>query len=252
MNSQFNFFNAIENAQKYSSENLLYLLDFIVHSMRLQEIYDDFAETKYNKREVKRLTKFLSQKIDPILERDYSIVYNNGSDETQSIMIDLEIFVRNIGLMMVPESEQIQRFMKAYQKDSKKISSISKKIIKKSQEIERQPLPQDKEEYLFMLDYCVNLIFIHKYLSKMKKPQYDVKTLKQMINKIINKLTPLIEKDKGILFEDKSVDLIKFYIGFIDFLGTSKIDQKIVLSQLIESWNYDKKSIEGIVSKILD
>jgi len=235
-----------------SEANLLYLLDVIIHFMMAQESLDNIKNDKtYFRFKLKKLTNELSADIEPILERDYSLVFKNGQETTLNIISEFEILVRYVALNKVPPKETLQNMVKAYNEKCKFIGSIAKKVIK-SDERKVKPLTKRENDFLHLLDYTVNLVFLHKYLGMLTESQYNCLVLKSKINSILEEIKPILKKDFSAVFkEGENTDLIQFYKDWINFLGDTKIDQKIVVAQLVESWNINPKALEGAVNKTL-
>lgn len=242
----------IRKAMRHNEGNLLYILDAIIHFMMVQESYENLKEgKKYLSKSVKMQAKRLFEDIEPIVKRDYEIVFFNGQETTLNIIAEFEILTRYIAIMKVPEKQMMQDMVTAFNNNTKLIGSISRKIVK-SDNREKKELTPEQQEYLHLLDYAVNLVFLNKYLDVVKESHYNKLVFQQKINSLLKALKPLVMKDKGLVFTTiEETDLIEFYSNWISFLGKTKIDQKIVVSQLIESWNIDSKSFEGAVKKVL-
>lgn len=245
----FNPVAEINNSVKFGSDNLLILLDAILHFMITQEMYANVSlDKKYLKFEFKKAAKEFDNYLNPIVSKDYGQVYKNGSETTLDLISEFEIFIRYIAICKVPEKKELQDLMKLYNKDAKLVASICKKILKK---YDSRDIPNPSEEakaFLNLLDYVVNLVFLENYVSKLKETHYNCTLIKNHINKILNLAKPILKKDFELVFKkEDSVDLIEYYRDYVSFLGDTKIDQKIVVSQLTEAYNINKKAILGII-----
>lgn len=252
LNSSFNPIAEVKKASRNSEANLLYLLDVIIHFMMAQECLDLIKRDKtYLRFRLKKLTSELSNEIEPILKRDYSIVFKNGEETTLNIISEFEILVRYIALNKVPPKESLQDMVKAYNLKCKAVGSITKKVIK-SDDREANELSKKETDFLHLLDYIVNLLFLYKYLGMLTESQYNCTLLKKKINLIIEEVRPILKRDFNTVFKvGDGSDLIYNYKDFIGFLGSTKIDQKIVVAQLVESWNINPEAMKGITQKTL-
>ena len=241
-------------------ENLLFVLDTIIHFMMVRESFDyidndNLKKTAfYFKGNFKTKSKELRKILDPIVKRDYALVYANGEDTTNKLIVDFEIFVRYIGLTKLPSKEEVQNLSKAYNQNPKLIGSISKKVIVNTLKDTKpsEVLSKEQNNLLRLLDYAVNLVFLEKYLFKIEETDYDIYKITTLIKSILKEIKGIINKNYHLLSkEPPKEDMIEFYRDFADFLGNVKIYEKIAIAQLIESWNNDQKSIRGAVNKTL-
>jgi hypothetical protein len=208
----------------------------------------------YFKGNFKTKTKELRKLLEPIIQKDYALVYSNGEDTTNKIIIDFEIFVRYIGLTKLPSKEEIQNLSKAYNENPKLIGSISKKVIVSTMKEDKpsEILTKEQNNLLRLLDYAVNLVFLEKYFLKIEDTRYDIYKITTLIKTILKEIKGIINKNYHLLSKTPpKEDMIEFYRDFVGFLGNVKIYEKIAIAQLIESWNNDKKSIRGAVNKTL-
>lgn len=246
---KFNPVSDIRKAERHNPDNLLYLLDTIIHFMMAQESFDILQKSeRYYRQELKKLTRSLADDINPIVSKDYTTVYRNGDVQTQNIISEFEILVRYLAIGSVPEKEKTQDLVKAYNQNKKLVGSIAKRVVR-SDSRELKTISKEEMEYLSILDYTVNLVFIEKYLNKLKECHYNKTLLLLKIAKILFVLGPILKRDYHIVFKTTPpFNLIDFYRDWMDFLGSTKVDQKIVISQLIEAWNVDKKAVEGTIN----
>lgn len=243
-------------ALTHKESNLLFLLDTIIHFMMMQKKYDAISNKKdpapFYKQNFKLKSNQLLTELEPFINRDYGLVFKNGEETTNNIIIELEMFVRYIAIGKVPTFEEIQYLSKAYNQDEKLIGSISKKIIKKKDFEIVKPLGKKETDLLNLLDYSVNLVFIEKYLSKVIGTDYNTNKILGLISAILKEANVIIEANYKAVFKVKpKSDVIQFYRDFGEFMGEVKIYEKIAIAQLIEAWNRDEKSINGAVNKTL-
>lgn len=239
-------------------QNLLFLLDTIIHFMMAQESFDEF-ENKVDKEPAsffrssfKMRSTQLYKDLEPIISSDYAKVYSNGSEETQNIILEYEIFIRYIALAKIPQNAELQQISKAYNENPKLIGSISKKVVKSSNK-KSNSISKKEKEFLHLLDYTVNLVFLESYMDKLVGTKYPTVMLRQRIASVLREIGPIIKQNFHLVFHNEGPrDLIAFYREFIEFMGDIKIYEKIGIAQLIEAWNIDKKSFTGAINKVLN
>lgn len=243
------------NAQQTES-NLFCLLDTIIHFMMSQEKFDTLAgRTMHNKIKTKYCLpsmESLSEALEPLITKDYNTVFKNDQNETLKLISTFEIYVRYIAIAKLPDNTTIQKLLNAYGKDTKLVGSICKKVFKHSDSKSPEP-SQEQIDYLNLLDYCVNLVFIERNLAKLIIDHYDTVLLRKRINRVLSELKPHLANNIGLVFKESlnNTDLIEEYRKHVKFTGDIRVDNKIVLSQLIEAWNINSKSLEGVANKVL-
>lgn len=117
-------------------KNLLDLLDIIILNMMLVEKLEDFQLTSfYNKGSIKNKIKALMKDLEPIANRDYTTVFNNGETETQQIISEYERMVAQIRDKTVPEKVILTQLVEAYNLDKKTIEATCHRILKKHSQL---------------------------------------------------------------------------------------------------------------------
>jgi len=117
---------------QYKEEELLNLLESIILMQLLVENLEDAKFNHYNIQKVKMLTKSWLKEVIPVAEKDYGTVYNNGGDETVKICNQYESLVKSISKLQLPTKVLVAQFTAAWEIDSKSITLIVDKILKKS------------------------------------------------------------------------------------------------------------------------
>lgn len=114
-------------------KNLLDLLDIIILNMMLVEKLEDFQLTSfYNKGSIKNKIKALMRDLEPIANRDYTTVFNNGEEETQQIISEYERMVAQIRDKTVPEKVILTQMIEAFNLDKKTIEATCHRVLKKN------------------------------------------------------------------------------------------------------------------------
>jgi hypothetical protein len=117
---------------KTKEDNLLDLLDIIILMMMLVEKIEDFQiNNHYNKMQIKSVLKKALQTITPLAERDYSIVFQNGENETLQIISEYENLVAQIRDFNVPQKVILTQMIQAFNLDKETIEATTHRIIKK-------------------------------------------------------------------------------------------------------------------------
>ena len=117
---------------KTKEDNLLDLLDIIILMMMLVEKIEDFQiNNHYNKMQIKSVLKKALQTITPLAERDYSIVFNNGENETLQIISEYENLIAQIRDFNLPQKVILTQMIQAFNLDKDTIEATTHRIIKK-------------------------------------------------------------------------------------------------------------------------
>ena len=115
-----------------NEKDLLDLLDIIILKMMLVEKIENFQiENHYNKMQIKNVLKKALQTITPLAERDYEIVFNNGSEETLQIITEYENLVAQIRDFNVPQKVILTQMIQAFNLEKDVIEATTHRILKK-------------------------------------------------------------------------------------------------------------------------
>jgi len=113
-------------------DNLLTLLETVILLQMTLENLEVLQGTHYNKQRLKQQIKSLIKEITPLAERDYNIVFNNGEEETQAIILEYEKLISYISLQQLPQKVVLSQMIEAWNKDKKTIEATTHRIIKKA------------------------------------------------------------------------------------------------------------------------
>ena len=111
--------------------NLITLLESIILMQMMVENLEVLQGTHYNQKDIKVGIKTLLKKIIPLAERDYGIVFNNGEQDTQSIIMEYEKLVSFISLQQLPQKVALSQIVEAWNHEPKTIEATCHRIIKK-------------------------------------------------------------------------------------------------------------------------
>ena len=114
-----------------SPNNLLTLLETIILMQMLLENLETLEGTHYNRQQMKQQIKAMIKLVAPLAERDYNIVFNNGEQDTQSIIMEYEKLISYISLQKLPQKVALSQMVEAFNYDSKQIEATCHRIIKK-------------------------------------------------------------------------------------------------------------------------
>ena len=115
-----------------NEKDLLDLLDIIILMFMLVEKIEGFQlENHYNKMQIKHVLKKALQTITPLAERDYEIVFNNGSEETLQIITEYENLVAQIRDFNVPQKVILTQMIQAFNLEKDTIEATTHRILKK-------------------------------------------------------------------------------------------------------------------------
>ena len=113
------------------NKDLITLLETVILMQMLLENLELLQSTHYNKQRLKQQIKSLIQEIAPLAERDYNIVFANGSDETIQIILEYEKLVSFISLQQLPQKVVLSQMCEAFNYEPKTIEATIHRIIKK-------------------------------------------------------------------------------------------------------------------------
>lgn len=122
--------SAIRNQAK--EEDLLQLLDIILQMMLLTETIEDFKiKNIYNRQLIKNVLNKTLSVIVPIVERDYTLVFKAGEEDSHKIISAYEKLIHFIRDFNVPQKEKLIEMIEAYNFDKNIMEATTHRIIKK-------------------------------------------------------------------------------------------------------------------------
>jgi len=111
-------------------EDLLTLLETIILMQMLIENLETLQNSHYNKMRLKVKLKDMIKEVEPLVKRDYGIVFSNGEAHTQEIIKEYEKLVSFISLQKLPSKVALSQFVEAFNKSPKQMEGIVHKILK--------------------------------------------------------------------------------------------------------------------------
>jgi DNA-binding transcriptional regulator YbjK len=91
-------------------------------------------------------------------------------------------------------------------------------------------------------------------LEQLQSTHYNKSNLKVKIKTLLKEITPLAEKDFNTVFENgehETQSIVMEYEKLVSFIANQNLPQKVVLSQMVEAFNLDQKTIEATVHRII-
>jgi len=145
--------------------------------------------------------------------------------------------------------------MKRYQ------NTIPKRVVKPiPKPIQKQPSKprtiQEKEnDLLDLLDIVIQLMMLVEKLEDFKiENHYNVSQVKKASKNLLDIITPLAERDYQIVFrngEKETHGIIREYEMLVAQMRDYKVPEKVILNQMIQAFNIDKKTIEATCHRVL-
>ena len=112
---------------------------------------------------------------------------------------------------------------------------------------------KSESNLLVLLETIVYLQLLLENLEELQGTHYNKQKLKQLINAFINTIEPLAERDYNVVFgngQEETIKILNEYSKMVKFISLQKLPSKVYLSQIVQAWNTDHKTIEEIVQKI--
>lgn len=112
-----------------------------------------------------------------------------------------------------------------------------------------------EEDLLQLLDIILQSMLLAETVEDFQlKNIYNRQLIKNVLNKALGVIIPIIEKDYPLVFkagEEDSKKIMNTYQKLIVFIRDFNVPQKEKLTQMIEAYNCDKKIMEATVHRII-
>jgi hypothetical protein len=112
-----------------------------------------------------------------------------------------------------------------------------------------------EEDLLQLLDIILQSMLLAETVEDFQlKNIYNRQLIKNVLNKALGVIIPIIEKDYPLVFkagEEDSKKIMNTYQKLIVFIRDFNVPQKEKLTQMIEAYNCDKKTMEATVHRII-
>jgi hypothetical protein len=115
-------------------------------------------------------------------------------------------------------------------------------------------MEKSESNLLVLLESVVLLQLLLENLEELQGTHYNKQRLKQQMNSLIKEIAPLAERDYNIVFgngQEETLQILNEYSKLIKFISLQKLPSKVALSQIVEAWNKDNKTIEATVHRII-
>ncbi|QRE03525.1 hypothetical protein [Flavobacterium psychrophilum] len=112
----------------------------------------------------------------------------------------------------------------------------------------------DNKNLITLLETVILMQMLLENLESLQGTHYNKQRLKQQIKSLINEIAPLAERDYNIVFkngENDTKNIISEYEKLVSFISLQQLPQKVVLSQMVEAFNCEPKTVEANIHRIL-
>jgi hypothetical protein len=112
-----------------------------------------------------------------------------------------------------------------------------------------------EKDLLDLLDIIIlKMMLVEKIENFQIENHYNKMQIKNTLNNALRVLTPPAERDYAIVFangEKETQQIISEYENFIAQIRDFQVPEKVILTQMIQAFNLDKKTIEATTHRIL-
>jgi len=112
-----------------------------------------------------------------------------------------------------------------------------------------------EEDLLQLLDIILQMMLLTETVEDFKiKNLYNRQLIKNVLNKALEVIVPIIERDYPLVFkagQEDSLKIISTYEKLIRFIRDFNVPQKEKLTQFIEAYNYDREVMDATTHRII-
>jgi len=112
-----------------------------------------------------------------------------------------------------------------------------------------------EEDLLQLLDIILQMMLLTETVEDFKiKNLYNRQLIKNVLNKALEVIVPIIERDYPLVFkagQEDSLKIISTYEKLIHFIRDFNVPQKEKLTQFIEAYNYDREVMDATTHRII-
>ena len=115
-------------------------------------------------------------------------------------------------------------------------------------------MKQEQENLLTLLETIILMQMLIENLEMLQGTHYNKSNLKVKLKTLISEVSPLAERDYNIVFnngESETQGIIKEYEKMVSFISLQQLPSKVALSQIVEAWNLEPKTIEATTHRII-
>lgn len=115
-------------------------------------------------------------------------------------------------------------------------------------------MSQEPKNLMTLLETIILMQMMMENLELLQGTHYNKSNLKVKIKTLLKEITPLAERDYNIVFKNGEMDtqsIVMEYEKLVSYISLQQLPQKVALSQIVESWNYEPKTIEATCHRII-
>ena len=113
----------------------------------------------------------------------------------------------------------------------------------------------DEKDLLQLLDIILQMMLLTETIEGFKiRNVYNRQMIKNVLNKALAVIVPIVDKDYPLVFkagQDDSIKIMNKYEKMIHFIRDFNVPQKEKLTEMIEAYNYDKGVMDATIHRIL-
>lgn len=112
-----------------------------------------------------------------------------------------------------------------------------------------------EEDLLDLLDIIIlKMMLVEKIEGFQIENHYNKQMIKNVLKKALDVIVPTAERDYPIIFnagEKDTQQVMMEYERLIAYIRDFNVPQKVMLTQMIQAFNYDKKTMEATTHRII-
>ena len=113
----------------------------------------------------------------------------------------------------------------------------------------------NEKDLLQLLDIILQMMLLTETVEDFKiKNLYNRQLIKNVLNKALGVIIPIVEKDYPLVFKAGQEDALKIiskYEKMIAFIRDLNVPQKEKLIEMIEAYNYDRGVMDATIHRII-
>ena len=112
-----------------------------------------------------------------------------------------------------------------------------------------------EKDLLQLLDIILQMMLLTETIDDFKvKNVYNRQMIKNVLNKALAVIVPIVDRDYPLVFkagQDDSIKIMNKYEKMIHFIRDFNVPQKEKLIEMIEAYNYEKGTMDATTHRIL-
>ena len=112
-----------------------------------------------------------------------------------------------------------------------------------------------EKDLLQLLDIILQMMLLTETIDDfMIKNVYNRQMIKNVLNKALAVIVPIVDRDYPLVFkagQDDSIKIMNKYEKMIHFIRDFNVPQKEKLIEMIEAYNYEKGTMDATTHRIL-